>query len=243
MDDKNFLNKFLNWALNSGGSILVHDQEIISMYVENPDFPYLVSFSRTGSHWLRMIMELYFGKPALVRAFYFKNPSGFTCYHTHDMDLQLHRSNVIYLYRNPVETIYSQLCYYREDLNNPERRRHWTDLYARHLSKWLLQEDFTKKKTVLTYEGMKSDIAAEFVKICEHFGEELDASKLSEALEKVSKKELKNKSSHDKQVVNLSAKYQKQKGAFATRYGDSIYSAIYSVEPGLKAFLENQSNG
>ena len=48
-------------------------------------------------------MELYLEKPSLVRAFYYKDASDFTCYHTHDMDLQLRRQNVIYLYHDPVE--------------------------------------------------------------------------------------------------------------------------------------------
>ena len=101
--------------MNPDGSVSVDDPEVIKSFTDNPDFPYLVSFSRTGSHWLRMIMELYFEKPSLVRAFYFKDANDFTCYHTHDMDLELRRENVIYLYRNPVETVYSQLCYYKED--------------------------------------------------------------------------------------------------------------------------------
>ena len=223
--------------MNADGSTSIDDPEAIKSFTDNPDFPYLVSFSRTGSHWLRMIMELYFEKPSLVRAFYFKDADNFTCYHTHDMDLELKRENVIYLYRNPVETVYSQLCYYKEDPDNEERRRHWTNLYARHLAKWLVREDFTRKKTVITYEGMKADMAHEFAKICLHFGEKLDAHKLAAVLEKVSKVELKKKTAHDEQVVNLSAEYQTSRKTFADKYSNQIYSEIYSCEPELQRRL------
>lgn len=234
----NLLKKIMNRVMNPDGSVSVDDPEVIKAFTDNPDFPYLVSFSRTGSHWLRMIMELYFKKPSLVRAFYFKDATDFTCYHTHDMDLKLRRENVLYLYRNPVETVYSQLCYYKENPDNEERRQHWTNLYARHLSKWLVHDDFTRKKTVITYEGMKSNMAQEFIKVCRHFGEELDKLKLKAALEKVSKAELKKKTTHDEQVVNLTVEYQRNRIAFTLRYSEQIYAEIYSFEPKLKHWLQ-----
>jgi hypothetical protein len=232
------LKNFLDRILNKDGSVSISDPAVIRSFTDNPDFPYLVSFSRTGSHWLRMIMELYFEKPALSRIFYFKNATDFTCYHRHDMELELRRQNVIYLYRNLVETIYSQLRYYNEDPDDAEKRRHWTDLYAQHLSKWLVHDDFTNKKTVLTYEGMKTDMTKEFAKVCRHFGQELDASKLEQVLEKVSKGELKKKTTHDQRVVNLSEEYQLSRAAFANKYSERIIGEMYSIEPGLKQWLE-----
>lgn len=234
------LKKIISRVLNADGSASIDDPEVIKSFTDNPDFPYLVSFSRTGSHWLRMIMELYFEKPSLVRAFYFKDATDFTCYHTHDMDLELKRENVIYLYRNPIETVYSQLSYYKEDPDNKERRRHWTNLYARHLAKWLVHDNFTKKKTIITYEGMKSNMADEFAKVCRHFGEEPDLRKLESVLEKVSKGELKKKTAHDQQVVNLSAEYQLSRAAFADRYSEQIFSEIYSCDPELKHWLRKK---
>lgn len=231
------LKKFLDSILNVDGSLAIGDQALIRSFTDNPSFPYLVSFSRTGSHWLRMIMELYFEKPSLVRAFYFKDAKDFTCYHTHDMDLELRRQNVIYLYRNPVETVYSQLRYYNENPNDKDRCAHWTKLYARHLSKWLVHDDFTQKKTVLTYEGMKSNMAQEFAKVCAHFGQELDEGKLKRALEKVSKGELKKKTGHDQQVVNLSSEYQMDRSSFAEQYSVQISEDIFAIAPELRHWL------
>lgn len=231
------LNKILGRILNADGSISVDDPGVIASFTSNPEFPFLVSFSRTGSHWLRMIMELYFEQPALVRIFYFKDASDFTCYHTHDMDLAVERKNVIYLYRDPVETVYSQLRYYKEDLDDSAKRNKWVDLYARHLAKWLVYENFTTKKTVLTYEGMKSNMHDEFSKVCAHFGRPLDKMKLDEVLDKVSKGELKRKTTHDNQVVNLSDEYRSARLDFESRYADDIYNYIFSLDPALESFM------
>lgn len=231
------LKSVINKILNPDGSTSVDDQNVISSFTANPDFPYLVSFSRTGSHWLRMIMELYFGKPALVRIFYFKDANDFTCYHTHDMELALERKNVIYLYRNPVETVYSQLRYYKEDTDDPMLRHHWVDLYVRHLAKWLVRENFTNKKTVIYYEGMRSNMHGEFAKVCAHFDHPLNETKLDEVLDKVSKSELKQKTTHDKQVVNLSDEYREARLDFVNKYTEEIFDYVFSLEPGLESFL------
>jgi hypothetical protein len=231
------LKKIVSRVMNLDGSTSVDDPEVIRAFTDDKDFTYLVSFSRTGSHWLRMIMELYFEKPSLVRAFYFKDATDFTCYHTHDMDLKLRRENVIYLYRDPVETVYSQLGYYKENPDDQERRQHWTILYAKHLAKWLVHDDFTKRKTVITYEGMKSNMHGEIKKICEHFGKGFDTAKLESALARVSKDELKRKTMHDQQVVNLSDEYQANRTKFSDRYSEQIFSEIYSVSPELKSWL------
>ena len=104
---------------------------------------YLVSFPRTGSHWLRIIMELYYERPLLTRTFHFPNRRDYLLLHTHDMCLQIVRNDVIYLYRHPVDTIYSQLRYYQEPAHERLRILHWTQRYACHLAKWLVCERFT----------------------------------------------------------------------------------------------------
>ncbi|MFZ2161794.1 MAG: sulfotransferase domain-containing protein [Sideroxyarcus sp.] len=231
---------YVTRILNQDGSVSVNDPKIIKAFTDNPDFPYLVSFSRTGSHWLRMIMELYFEKPSLSRIFYFNDATDFTCYHRHDMDLGLRRNNVIYLYRDPVETVYSQLCYYKEEPDNLERRQHWTNLYARHLSKWLIHDDFTKKKTVVTYEGMKADMHKEIEKVCAHIGADLDPVKLDSALAQVSREELKRKTKHDQQVINLTDSYRHERESFRNNYGDWVFDELYSIEPALEKLFNRQ---
>ncbi|MDA3918348.1 MAG: sulfotransferase domain-containing protein [Deltaproteobacteria bacterium] len=201
--------------------------EIINKFLNKPDFPWLISFPRTGSHWLRMLMELYFEKPSLVRIFYYKKAVEFTCYHRHDEDLTIQGcQNVIYLYRNPVDTIYSQMRYYNEDMDDINRVLNWTNLYGQHLKKWLFEENYSKKKTILTYERMIKDLDSEFEKVCQHFNYPFLLDKFSQVKKKVTKEKLKIKTLHDKKVVDFSKNYSKNRNYFKKNYSSIIIGAI-----------------
>ncbi len=216
----------------------VDSASISKQYVDHayntPEFPFLISFPRTGSHWLRMLMELYFEKPSLTRSFYYHDAKEFTCLHHHDVELKLFRSNVLYLYREPTATIYSQLKYYKEDINNLHRIKYWAILYGLHLEKYLINDDFTKSKTVITYQGLTNNISEEFKKICDYFNEPFDEKKLETVISKVDKQKLKEKTKHDEQVVNLSNNYAEKKVEFVNNYSEFIHNTIYSINPKLK---------
>lgn len=213
---------------DSDGSIAVTDIAVIKRYTDDQSFPFLVSFPRTGSHWLRMIIEQYFERPLLTRTFFFAEKKDYLLLHTHDMELDVVRENVIYLYRDPVDTIFSQLMYYKEDLDSAERIGHWSDIYGRHLAKWLHEEDFTSKKAVLSYERLRSDAASEFRKLADHFGVVLDGEKLRRALEGSSKEKLKEKTAHDPQVVNLKKDYEMKRAGFRVEHADLIWETLLS---------------
>jgi len=210
------------------------DEQIVQQFISNPDFPWLISFPRTGSHWLRMLMELYFEKPSLVRAFYFKDATDFTCYHRHDQECNEKCKNVIYLYRHPIDTIYSQLNYYKEDMCDYERIEFWTTLYAKHLVKWIFNEKFTDKKTIIIYEGLKENLSAEFEKICKHLNVYFDARRLATIAKHVSKNKLKEKTTYDPQVVNVSSTYQENRSFFKNQSGQYVLSIMFNVDSRLK---------
>jgi len=234
------LRKYLS-RFNPDASVKISDKALISSFTDDRTFPYLVSFPRTGSHWLRMLMELYFEKPSLVRAFYYKDAVDFTCYHHHDEDLSLSgRENVIYLYRNPVDTVYSQIRYYKQETDDDHRVREWSSLYGRHLQKWLINERCPVRKTVLRYEGLSTDLHNEFSKLVAHFGQTLDRGRLDEVARQVSKSSLKKRTSHDKQVVNTSESYSLERDRFRSVYTAIIFSEIYSVTPELEKFLASE---
>ena len=211
--------------------------EIAVKFSENPNFPFLISFPRTGSHWLRLLMELYFVKPSLVRAFYYFDATDFTCYHRHDEDLSIQHQNVIYLYRDIVPTVFSQMNYCNENTEDIKRILYWTEAYAKHLEKWLVSETFTKKKTVLKYERLVDDIKNEFKKICMHFNADFKEDKLVEVSKQVSKEKLKEKTVHDKQVVNIEPAYEKEKSIFYKNHFTMISDTLYKTHPLLEGFF------
>ena len=216
----------LGWIWSDNASVSISKRAIIDAFKANPANTFLVSFPRTGSHWLRMLMELYFGRPSLVRVFYYPECRDYLTFHTHDLDLDVVRTHVIYLYRGPVDTIYSQLQYHKENIDDRVRIVYWTDLYGRHLDKWLHQETFTTRKTVIRYERLKADLAGEFAKICAHFGESFDVTRLREAAALVTKDRVKQKTPHDPQVINLDRIYEEERHRFQAEHGDFVWQAL-----------------
>jgi hypothetical protein len=223
------------------GSVAVTDQSVLQQYIDDQNFPFLVSFPRTGSHWLRMLMELYFERPLLVRVFYFKEKTDYLALHTHDKELDIHRNNVLYLYRDPVPTIYSQMVYEGEVLTDQVRVDHWASLYGRHLKKWLLNEADCNKKTVICYERMLKDLPSEFAKIAAHFGQSLDRAKLQAAAGRVSKRDVMNKTTHDPKVMSKDPSYELKRADFSARFGSLIESAIFGPTPALRAYFIGKS--
>lgn len=219
------------------GSVAITDKAVLAKYINDSDFPFFVSFPRTGSHWLRLMMELYFERPSLVRVFYFPERTDYMTLHTHDMDLDVYRKNILYLYRDPVPTVYSQMGYEKEDPADADRVRYWADRYAAHLNKWLLAEDVSETKTVLRYERLRDDLAGEFAKVTAHFGQPLDAERLVRAAARSSKEEVSRKTTHDPRVVNLKAEYADGRKAFAARYADLIAECVVGAHPGLERWL------
>lgn len=233
------IKKIANYMRCKDASIVVYDQELISFFLSNHDFPWLISFPRAGSHWLRMIMELYFKKPSLVRIFYYKDATDFTCYHRHDLELAVDGCrNVLYLYRNPVDTIYSQLSYHKEPLDDHERVKYWSNLYGLHLDKWLFSERFTRKKTILMYDRMRKNLADEFKKVTEHFGQSLSEARLRGAAARVTKAEVKRKAQHDQQVVQLQESYEVNRQEFRSRFGSLIWDMLITVRPNVAEYFD-----
>jgi hypothetical protein len=204
----------------------VRDSSVIEAFVSDPDNTFLVSFPRTGSHWLRMLMELYFEQPSLVRVFFYPEVEDYLTLHTHDLDLDVERRRVIYLYREPVATIYSQLQYHEEDLDNPDRIAHWSTLYGCHLEKWLTAESFTEQKTLVRYDRLKANTAAEFTKVCNHFSVDFDADRFDTIAEQVSKQRVNERTEHDSQVVNLRKSYEKKRTQFRKEHGTQVWNFV-----------------
>lgn len=204
----------------------VTNPTVIGAFVTNPAHTFLVSFPRTGSHWLRMIMELYFERPSLTRVFYYPRRKNYLTLHSHDLELDVARSHVIYLYRDPVDTIHSQLQYHREDVDDRRRIAHWADLYGRHLDKWLHRETFTRRKTVLRYERLEADLAAEFGKVCGHFNVVCDSQRLSVTAARVSKENVKARTRHDPRVMDLTEGYERTRRRFREDHGEYVWQVL-----------------
>jgi hypothetical protein len=228
--------EFLRWFRSRGTLPAIENARLIKKFTDDPQFPFLVSFPRTGSHWLRMMMELYFEAPSLVRPFYYGDCQDYIMLHTHDMDLDVHRKNVIYLYRDPAPTVFSQLMYRKENIHDREKIAKWASLYGRHLAKWLLEETVSEKKTVLRYERLLT--AAEFCKISDHFGLSFDACKFERCVEQVTRHEVSKRTRHDPEVINLDVSYEKLREKFLLEYSDLVAQVVIGQNGQLQQFFD-----
>jgi hypothetical protein len=137
------------------------------------DFPRLISYPRTGSHWFRIIMELYLGEPCVVQSFFKKRPEKVWGFHIHNR--LIHKphpsegptknlARVIYLYRDPIDTLFSQMKYhgnipknwkgdYQPNMIEPLKK--YMKEYRDHLENYLFCND--KNFCYVKYEDIKTN--------------------------------------------------------------------------------------
>lgn len=215
----------------------VTDRRVIETFLSDPENPFLVSFPRTGSHWLRMMMEQYFERPSLTRVFYYPARTDYLTLHTHDLDLDVTRRSVIYLYRDPIDTVYSQLRYHGQEPEDRARVREWSDLYGRHLAKWLYDEAAAEIRTVLRYEDLRDQLQEAFARLCAHFGQTLDPDRLRRIGEGVTRSHVSQKTRHDPAVINTSGDYGDLRRRFRERHGDFVRDVVVRHDSRLESCL------
>nr|WP_272506841.1 hypothetical protein [Salinibacter ruber] len=142
------------------------------------------------------------------------------------------------MYREPVATIYSQLRYHVEDLDDTDRVAHCSTLYEHHLQKWLVEDSFTDQKTLIRYGRLKADIDAEFAKICRHFSADFDAERLASIAEKVSKQRANERvEEDDPKVINMKP-MRNDESAFARKKGRWSEISSSMIVPRFERTLE-----
>lgn len=207
-------------------------------YMADKSLPYMVSFPRTGSHWLRMVLEKYIEKPFLVRSFFHDAKPPYALFHTHDMDLGLFRDHIIYLHRDPVDTIYSQMKFHNEPLDNEERIIYWSKLYGQHAEKWLIhQNQFIKSKCIIHYDELTDSSRNGFKKAIEFLGSSFDKDRLEAIVSELSKEKIKEKTAHDPRVTQIGSAYEHSREDFKTQFSTLVWEHFLDGKPELAELL------
>jgi hypothetical protein len=209
----------------------VAGRRAIAAYQARPDARYLVSFPRTGSHWLRMICEAYTDRPTLVRSFYDHDNEDYLFLHVHDVELDFVAQDIIYLYRDPLPTVYSTMKYHR--VEGEAEVRKWAGAYRAHLDKWLLQDQFSRSKTLVRYE----DLPAGFERVAAHLGLDYDPARLAHVAEQITLEHVREHTAHDPQVMRRDQVYALQGDEFAERYWRLVDDCVFEQSPGLRPFF------
>jgi hypothetical protein len=194
--------------------------------------PYYVGVSRSGSHWIRLVLEGYMGgKSPLSNFIACKDDINILLNRlndfkgTHDMQLDFKAENVIYLYRNPIDCIFSNLKYDGTDLLNRNAVDYYLDIWIRHIQKWYYDEQFTKNKVILCYEKLQEDFVSEFSKILSFLNLEIDVDKIIKAKDIYTKGKIRE-IVHDKKVINNESDYEIQRDKFIELHGKYIYEKL-----------------
>lgn len=212
-------------------------RELVSLFSCNPENTFLVSFPRTGSHWLRALVELYFNRPQLTHIFFMKEKKDFILYHTHDYSLDITAQSVIYLYRDPVDTIYSVMRFEGFKIDDTKWLDWWTELYSMHLAKWLVLEKFTKRKTVIRYEKLLKDPQSEFPRVVKHLGGNFDQERFHTCLSLATKEDIKQVAENPK-IVDTTDKYEVGREIFKRKYSGRIWRKLLEGRKFLKDFFK-----
>tara|TARA_R110002051_G_scaffold85108_1_gene150361 strand:+ start:70 stop:792 length:723 start_codon:yes stop_codon:yes gene_type:complete len=201
-------------------------------------YPLFISFPRTGAHWINAVMELYFDRPRLPHrrtTLLDSKRDDWMWFHDHDTiaydKLYVEDQEALYLYRDPIDTVYSYIIYQFNNGKNiaSMNSKILGDLvsacsqhYKKHLQKWVLS------KTLIKHENFKIDRSSEFKKICDHFEVEFDEEKVSCCFDLVTPEVLTELRTEDNALSNfmLSRQYKNDRNAFKEKYGDKINSIV-----------------
>lgn len=222
----------------------------------NPDSHVFVSFPRTGTHWVNCLCEFYFQRPRAFNSGELLGREPITLldesaksrdsrwYSTHDFGCVLSHDPklTVYIYRDPVDVLYSNICIRDKrikanggfgvnvDLAVPGIGRFYRD----HLLRYLVERP---ARTLVRYERFREDFPA----ICRHFGEQVDEVKADAAFAAVTKASVVCKAtggvSQYFHVGLMSEAYAADRAKFRERFSSAIYSSV--IVPALVPFFDH----
>ncbi|NNE36044.1 MAG: hypothetical protein HKN13_12450, partial [Rhodothermales bacterium] len=205
--------------------------------------PLFVSYPRSGSNWINCVMEVYFDRPRLRQErITYLDPSreDFAWSHDHDLSLDVVHPNTLYLYRDPVDVLFSY--WFAEGAPDVEPFVKWQSRnLRRHLAKYLISSE--RSKTYVRYDRFVEQFDKEFAKVARFFRNDLDTEKLEEARNLVSRKSLAERgdqsTSHRYIGTHLLGDdYRRKRQDFRTQFEEQILTEV--VTETLKPFFDDR---
>jgi len=127
--------------------------------------------------------------------------------------------------------------YYDTDLQDEKSILMWATIYGKHLSKWLVDETVTRKKTILKYERLNSEMVIELGKAITHLGGSIDENRIKLVANRVTRDEIARKTKHDKKVIDKSSSYEDNRERFSKNYSDLIQNTVFQVNNKLEPYF------
>lgn len=200
------------------------------MNVDPEKLPWIVSYPRCGRHWVKVVLELYFRRPSSIGTRSPLTPREQArpplYYHHHDplanTKLPEH-GNLAYIYRDPVDVLYSNLRYLNwdepfeveEDVLNLTAGQ-----YRKHLDRYLRNG---ATKVSLQYDDMKADPVLLFGILVQWLGDDLRGKELTSVCERVTPEFIATQGFGGMDKSMLTAAYGEGREQFREDYGAKIY--------------------
>jgi len=190
-------------------------------------------------------MEAYMEQPCLPQAFFFPRNEPWSI-HIHDRIVGIpageegpieNLGTVIYLYRSPVDVIFSQLKYeskiptgWTPEDRTPELEADVKKLmeeYSAHLKRWRFKNDDISNILEITYENLKDDVIGTVTKVLEFINQDVNTEKLQAICKEATPHLVKQLTPHDPyavsdQSVKAPQKYDQERQHFKDAYKDEI---------------------
>jgi hypothetical protein len=199
----------------------------------------LVSYPRTGSHYFRIVVEECIKRPCAPTSFLGyceKEPWGF---HLHDRIVGRGDegvtggfNKVIYLYRNPIDTIYSHMVY-----QQLEDWKFIAEEYKIHLQRWLYNSNDCKKIISIEYDDLIKNPLLEFNKFFAFINCEVREDILEDAIKRTTIERVKSLTENlDSKVIDknhFSGIYSTSKSMFVSQYSHiikDIFKEVYQFK-------------
>lgn len=210
------------------------------------NMPVFISYPRSGSNWINSVMEIYFNQPRLRRGITFLNSDNAKkpalWFHDHDYfsKLKLTHNNILYLYRNPPDVIYSSLKSEYNGRITDDTVNEQIHLLRNNLIKYLVNN---KAPVCIKYENIKVNLN-EFKKFILWIepNNSVDIEKVKNGNKIVSKKALVARS-EDKRFFGatiLASSYENERNIFKTKYSERILRGV--ITPELKKFFKGEND-
>jgi hypothetical protein len=205
--------------------MFVHDHDPADF----PGLPLLVSFPRTGSHWLRVFLERWFDRPLMTRSFFEHASSDYLLSHTHALDdafdAVARERPVVYLHRSVLPTVFSELTYRHGEAGCDQA---WAevagvaDAYREHLAKWLGADAPAADRCVVAYEQLLDEPMPALDRVVRFLGGSLDESGAEQMWASCTHDLVAERTTHDPRVVARDRDLQQRRDVFRYRFGRRI---------------------
>ncbi len=190
-------------------------KQFVKNTIENRDlyrYPLVISYPRSGAHWINSMMELYFDRPRLRKGratFMDKSRRDWMWIADHDLYLKvlerLKKSKsprkILFLYRNPIDIVFSHLDMKYKEYDSygylfgekfkdkdyvfsEESILHEIRYCLNHYKQYTENHGKTEM-TIIKYENFinPETYLTEFKKICDHFDMPFDENKVKDLFE------------------------------------------------------------